>query len=69
MKNSFRLEPTMARNLMRSKQRIRGIPRLFQHAPLKTQQAEFAVHIETWIVQIPRRRMGLLGGGSGDLGG
>ena len=30
---------------MRSSKRIGGVARLFQHAPLKAQQAEFAVHI------------------------
>ena len=50
-------------------QRIGGVPRLFQHAPLKAQQAEFAVDVETRVVEIPRRRLGLLGGRSGILAG
>ena len=43
-------------------QRIGGVPRLFQHAPLKAQQAEFAVDIKTGVVQVSRRRLVLLGG-------
>ena len=39
-------------------QRIGGVARLFQHAPLKAQQAELAVDVETWIVEI--RRLGPL---------
>ena len=40
--------------------RIGSVPRLFQHAPLKTQQAEFAVDVETRIVEIPRGHLVLL---------
>ena len=43
MKNSSRFELKIARNLTRSKQRVRRVFGLFQHARVELQPAQFAV--------------------------
>ena len=45
MKNSSMFEPTNDRNISRSSSGIAAVLRLFQHAPLKVQQAQLAVDV------------------------
>ena len=54
MKNSSRFEPTNDRNINRSSRGLRLVLRLFQHAPLKIEQAQLAIHKQSGSVELRR---------------